>query len=56
LIDTYMEGELAKSLKRRVEQKLKRALRALRPEEAAVLALLQQRLAKAGKPARKRAA
>jgi DNA topoisomerase-1 len=56
VIDTYMDGQLARSLKRRVEQKLKRSLSALRPEEAAVLALLQQRLAKASKPSRKKAA
>ncbi|HSV15610.1 MAG TPA: hypothetical protein VLI90_15220, partial [Tepidisphaeraceae bacterium] len=56
VIDTYMEGELARSLKRRVEQKLKRSLGALAPEEAAVLALLQQRLAKASKLIGKKAA
>ncbi len=44
VIDTYMEGGLAKALKNRIEQKLKRSLHQLKPEEAAVMTLLQHRL------------
>jgi DNA topoisomerase-1 len=53
VIDTYMEGQLVKSLKQRVEQKLRRSMHALPPEEAAVLALLEKRLAKDVQPRRR---
>jgi DNA topoisomerase-1 len=46
LLDSYLDGQLARSLKRQLEQKLKRSLRSLKPEEAAVMALLQERLKK----------
>lgn len=45
VLDTYLEGTLAETLKQRAEQELTDALHDLRPEEAAVLALLRQRLA-----------
>ncbi len=44
IIESYMDGSLLKALRRRAEQELADSLRELRPEEAAILALLQQRL------------
>jgi len=44
VLDSYLEGSLVDTLKGRVEQELKESLHELRSEEAAVLALLQQRL------------
>jgi DNA topoisomerase-1 len=45
VIDAYLDGTLATTLKKRVEKHLATHLQGLRPEEAAVLALLQTRLA-----------
>jgi DNA topoisomerase-1 len=45
VINSYLDGTLVDTLKQRAEKQLKGALTKLRPEEAAVLALLQQRLA-----------
>lgn len=44
VLETYMEGTLVDSLKRQLETKLTRSLHTLRPEEAAVMALLKDRL------------
>lgn len=44
VIESYLDGTMARSLKRRTEQKLSHSLHRLRPEEATVLALLQERL------------
>jgi DNA topoisomerase-1 len=44
VIDAYLDGTLAKTLEQRVEQELEEKLPDLPPEEAAVLAFLQQRL------------
>lgn len=44
VIDAYLDGRVLSSLRRRTEERLAHGLRGLRPEEAAVLALLQQRL------------
>lgn len=44
VLETYLEGNLLESLQQRAEQELSRGLHKLQPEEAAVLALLQQRL------------
>jgi DNA topoisomerase-1 len=44
VIDAYMERSLVKTLKRRTERELRGALHRLSSEEAAVLALLQQRM------------
>ena len=52
IIETYLDGSLADSLQQRVEDKLKKQLKSLRPEEAAVMALLQERLARAVKSPR----
>jgi DNA topoisomerase-1 len=45
VINAYMDGTLVETLKQRAEKQLSSGLRALQPEEAAVLGLLQQRLA-----------
>lgn len=44
VIDAYMDRSLVETLKARTEQELRRSLKSLTPEEAAVLALLQQRM------------
>ncbi len=49
VFEIYMEGTLAESLKERLEQKLKRSLHSLKPEEAAVMSLLQERLKREAK-------
>jgi DNA topoisomerase-1 len=46
VIDAYLDGSLVLTLKKRTEQELSESLGCLEPEEAAVLALLQQRLAR----------
>jgi DNA topoisomerase-1 len=46
VIDAYLEGTMLESLKQKAEQALSESLASLRPEEAAVMALLQQRLAR----------
>ncbi len=48
VVDLYMEGTLVESLKQRLAVKLKRSLHSLKPEEAAVMALLQERLRREG--------
>ena len=53
VIDSYLEGSLVEVLKRRAEDRIANTLHHLRPEEAAVLALLRERLTrKAKRPAR----
>ncbi|HSU53383.1 MAG TPA: DNA topoisomerase IB [Candidatus Dormibacteraeota bacterium] len=44
VINSYLDGTLAETLKQKAEKTLSRSLHKLRPEEAAVLALLRQRL------------
>ena len=44
VIDAYLEGDVAATIKQRAEQELSTALGQLSPEEAAVLMLLHQRL------------
>jgi DNA topoisomerase-1 len=64
VLDAYLEGAALEVLRERTEEKLAEDLHALQPEEAAVLAMLQQRLrleqenaaAAPAKPARKPAA
>ncbi|HEX6350194.1 MAG TPA: DNA topoisomerase IB [Candidatus Dormibacteraeota bacterium] len=53
VVDAYMDGSMASTLKARAEATMQRSLHRLNPEEAAVLALLQQRLKR---EARKKAA
>jgi DNA topoisomerase-1 len=57
VIDSYLDGLVLSSLRKRAEQRLVESLPGLRPEEAAVLALLQQRLKReAGSSEARRAA
>ncbi len=44
VIEAYLDGSMLKTLKQRAEEEIKGGLASLRPEEAAVVALLQQRL------------
>jgi DNA topoisomerase-1 len=44
VIESYLDGTMLTALRRRAQQQLQEDLHSLRPEEAAVLALLQQRL------------
>jgi DNA topoisomerase-1 len=44
LIEAYLDGSMLRTLRRRAEEEIKDNLDRLRPEEAAVVALLQQRL------------
>lgn len=44
IIDSYLDGTMLKTLKQRAEREMMTHLRDLQPEEAAVLALLQERL------------
>jgi DNA topoisomerase-1 len=57
VIEAYMDGSLIQTLKHRAEAELSESMKGLEPEEAAVLALLQQRLAREAEqaPARKSA-
>ncbi len=44
VIESYLDGSMLDALRRRAQEELQQDVHALRPEEAAVLALLQQRL------------
>jgi DNA topoisomerase-1 len=44
VLDAYLEGTMLETLKQRTEQEIADGLHGLKPEEAAVLAFLQQRL------------
>jgi DNA topoisomerase-1 len=44
ILDSYLDGSLLNTLKERAQKELVESLDELRPEEAAVLGLLQQRL------------
>ena len=46
VLDSYLDGTLLETLKQRTEKELAQSLGHLEPEEAAVLAFLQQRLAR----------
>ena len=56
VLDAYMEGAVIEALRERTEQQLIDDLHALQPEEAAVLAMLQQRLQHDADAAEKKAA
>ena len=51
VIDAYLDGTLVEVLTKKAELKLTRAIKTLKPEEAMVLTLLQQRLKRAAKKA-----
>jgi DNA topoisomerase-1 len=46
VIESYMDGSMLESLKQKTEETLEEELANLRPEEAAVLGLLQQKLSR----------
>lgn len=46
ILDTYLDGSLVDQLKKKAEKKLATEIKSLRPEEAAVLMLIQQTLKK----------
>jgi DNA topoisomerase-1 len=46
VFDAYRDGLMLETLKQRTEERIRTSLAGLRPEEAAVLALLQERLAR----------
>jgi DNA topoisomerase-1 len=48
VLDSYLDGSMIASLRQRAEQQMEESLGNLRPEEAAVMALLQNRLAREG--------
>ncbi|MCC7422977.1 MAG: DNA topoisomerase IB [Planctomycetaceae bacterium] len=54
VIASYLDKTLVETLKRRTEERLRQDLHSLTPEEAAVLALLQQRMERDLKPRRRR--
>jgi DNA topoisomerase-1 len=45
IIESYLDGTMRTTLRRRAEEKLKQSLGSLKPEEASVLSFLQRRLA-----------
>ena len=47
VLDSYLEGSMLNAMRQRAQQQWNESVRKLRPEEAAVLALLQDRLASA---------
>ena len=55
ILDSYIEGTMLETLQVKAEEKMRSSLHRLRPEEAAVLTLLQQRLKREAR-ARRRAA
>jgi DNA topoisomerase-1 len=55
IVDSYMDGSMLEVLQSRAEQEMRNSLRRLRPEEAAVLALLQQRLKREARRTRRAA-
>jgi DNA topoisomerase I len=49
ILDAYLDGSMIDALRRRARQEMEASLGNLHPEEAAVMALLQNRLAREGK-------
>lgn len=50
MIESYLDGPIVEALRLRTEQERVQDLHALQPEEAAVVALIQTRLARAEAP------
>jgi DNA topoisomerase-1 len=48
ILDAYLDGSMIDALQRRAKKEMEESLAELRPEEAAVMALLQNRLAREG--------
>ena len=44
ILDSYLDGTLIHALRKRTEREMRRSLTRLRPEEATIIALIQQRL------------
>jgi DNA topoisomerase-1 len=55
IVDAYMDGTMVEVLQKRAEAAIQTGLRRLSPEEAAVLAILQQRLKRTARSRRKAA-
>lgn len=53
VIESYLDGTMLHALQQRAQEELRSELHALRPEEAAVLALLQERLQENATPRRR---
>jgi DNA topoisomerase-1 len=49
-LDAYLDGSMVEALRDRTDRAMEESLGDLRPEEAAVMALLQNRLAREGDP------
>lgn len=49
ILDSYLEGETIATIRQRADRKIDRSLAKLKPEEAAVLVLLQRRLQKSAR-------
>jgi DNA topoisomerase-1 len=49
IVDSYMDGSMLETLSRRANQAMRKSIPRLRPQEAAVLAILQQRLSRESK-------
>ena len=56
VLNSYMDGNLVLELKSKAESELRSAMGSLKPEEAAVLALLRSRLAKEAEGSRRQSA
>jgi DNA topoisomerase-1 len=50
VLDAYQDGSMIEALRQRADQEMEKSLGDLKPEEAAVMALLQNRLAREDKP------
>jgi DNA topoisomerase-1 len=50
VLDAYLDGSMVEALRERTDRAMEQSLGDLRPEEAAVMALLQNRLAREGAP------
>jgi DNA topoisomerase-1 len=46
VLDAYLDGSMLDALQRRTKRVMKESIGSLKPEEAAVMALLQNRLAR----------
>ena len=46
VLDAYLDGSMLEALRQRTDEEMKKSLGHLKPEEAAVMALLQNRLAR----------
>jgi DNA topoisomerase-1 len=54
ILDGYLTGQTIATIQQRADERLRKSLARLRPEEAAVMMLLRERLAQAGPPGHRR--